>query len=388
MGSLLALALGACGDGAEHRLVVDVRTDLTPGVDFFTVEAALAAPADRRVIPAVMGQDFVGAVRLAEFDGLPEGNYQVVVTAADASGGVAGRRTVRVELTTDLSVTVTLSRSCQGVVCPMAGDDPARVTCAAGRCVEPECSDVAPERCAPGDCARDADCAPVVECNEGLCVEGGCLFVPDDSACAPEQLCAATLGCVDRGDPTDAGAPDAGAPDDSGTRDAGEPDAGERDAGEPDAGEPDAGTPGGCAPEVMLAESMTATRTGVFAGMMGVSEVVIVLAAEIGAGELVGDEADHGLAHGYSGIREFRASSDPDFDAVVTPLVEGTSSGFMGVTHSAGGGSFGTLRFAPSVRDATITMVRRNVRSLSLGPDGAGGTEYDATAVWQLWGCR
>jgi len=132
----LLFAAAGCGETGEN-LIVEVRTDLTAGVDVVTLRATLSAPGTGEVsVPAELGRDLTVPIRLAEFDDLSEGSYELVVTAADISGTPVVSRRVQIDLRESLAVTVALSRSCQGVVCPMAGELAALTTCATGRCVE------------------------------------------------------------------------------------------------------------------------------------------------------------------------------------------------------------------------------------------------------------
>ena len=364
---LLPAAAAGCNDDTR-TLIVEVRTDLTPGVEFVTVRAALSAPGTSDIIiPAVLGENFTAAVRLAEFDGLMDGNHELVVTAADAAGSVVVSRTVRLDLREDLAVTVALSRSCREISCPASGDAASQTTCVSGRCVDPTCSELAPDLCAPGDCAADVECTMGSACAVGLCVEGGCHYASDDGACGTRQTCSPTLGCIDVGGPIDSGL-DAGL---DASTDTG-PDA--VDAAE------DAGP--FCESEVLLASTAEEGSRGGY-GASGFSTMVIVMASSGPNG--IGDEDP--LRSGYSGVTDFRASNDADFDVVVARFMDGRETRpLIDVTIPAlvGGGT--AVDVSAPLRDTIITMVRRDVTFFEF-TSAAGRTDYDATSQWELWGC-
>lgn len=363
---VVALALGGCSSDG-HELIVEARTDLTPGVEFVTVRVMLDDEV-LEVVPAVIGQDFITPVRVAEVEDLSVGSYRLVVSAMDASGRAVVSRTVRIELRTNLGVSVTLSRSCEGVVCPMAGDAETRTTCAAGRCVDPACSSLAPELCAPGDCTADSQCTSSIACAVGLCIEGGCLFAADDSTCGPSETCSPTMGCVGGLD----GGMDASMPDAT-------PDA------LPDA-VPDVATDipvdarPTCETEVLLASSMPQRETGGFSGAF--SSLVVVLTGDPGGAEIGFEDL---LPSGHTGTRDFRAGDDDDFDAVVASLMSGSAPS-MAVKAPVGGGGYGPVTLSMPVSGRLITMIRRDIESLTFTNPGAR-TDYDATVSWELWGC-
>jgi len=368
----LMLIVAGC-DAGGRSLIVEIRTDLIPGVEFVTARASLSAPGSNEVtIPAVLGEDFTTSVRLAEFDGLADGSYELVVTASDVAGEAVVARTVRVELREDLAVTVALSRSCRDITCPMSGDAPASTTCAAGRCVDPACSELTPDRCEPGDCTVDEGCTMPSDCAVGLCVEGGCFYAADDTACPSGQTCSPSVGCVDVGVPMDASmdsAADTTVP---------RPDA------TPDAADATEDTRPSCASEVLLAATSEEGSSGGFSGS-GLTSLVIVLSP--GGGPVgIGDEDP--LMSGYSGTTDFRASNDSDFDLAVAPFMDGSEGRpLIDVTIPAvvGGGS--RVNVSASLAGTIITMVRRDVISFDF-TSAAGRTDYDAVSQWEFWGCN
>jgi len=234
--ALLLSSLLACTTSGSRSLLVDVRTDLVPGVEMTSVEAELLAiPGSRQLLDAT-DRDWNRGRRVADFDELPASEDVVLeVRARRGEDVVLQRRTVvRVEGRT--GVTIVLSRTCRDLDCPGAGDAPELTECLGGRCVPPECVEGDEEVCGDGRCASDDACpAAPSSCTSFRCELGVCLVLGDDAQCGTGQRCTPT-GCVADEIP-DAGPGDAGALD---------PDAGsaEQDAGG-DAG-PDAGVCGAC----------------------------------------------------------------------------------------------------------------------------------------------
>jgi len=194
----VVLLLPAC-EPSSSALVVDVRTDLSPTLEFTRLSAELwalegdagaLAIDSHDVDPSI---DYVSGARAGEFETSP-GEYVVRVMALGADGRIATERRVLVDVPeASLSVTVLLTRDCQGVICPAIGGDPRATECHGGICVDPRCSDLAPAACAPETCSTAADCAAPA-CVETECVLGACLRVPDDAAC-PTGSCDLMTGC-------------------------------------------------------------------------------------------------------------------------------------------------------------------------------------------------
>jgi hypothetical protein len=200
--SILLIALCACsGDGT---LVVQVRSDLVPGLEFASVDVVVMPAeggAEERFERAARDdRDWGQGVRVAETS-LPAGRYHAVVSAVDQTGAMVVERPLVVELGGgELRVaTVLLTRDCRGVECPLSGDDAARVACLAGRCVEPECSEETPELCGAPACGSAADCSgdPVACATRECTASGACVERLDHAACGGEDLvCSPTAGCV------------------------------------------------------------------------------------------------------------------------------------------------------------------------------------------------
>ena len=216
----LILGLGflvvlGCAGSSGNEVSVDVRTDWIPSVEFDTVvvRAGTETPQSR---PATLAEDYVRGVRVAELTNLANGRQDIDVRLMNGAEMVA-RRTVPVQLTGDLAITVILTRDCSGISCP-AGDA-AATACLGGRCVDPSCTPETPENCPVDDCSQDSDCpAAAQSCLSATCIYGTCLYDDDDS-CGDDLYCDVEVGCRPLPDtePFDAGPRDMGPEEDLGT---------------------------------------------------------------------------------------------------------------------------------------------------------------------------
>ncbi|MBO6934523.1 MAG: hypothetical protein JJ863_06100 [Deltaproteobacteria bacterium] len=193
------LLLCSCTDpGLE--LSVDLKTDWQPGRQFVGVAVTLlrgdsTAPTGSEQVVATVGQDYLGGLRVAEFDGLTRGEYTLRVELLTLSGAVLAERDTLIELDGDFALTVILASSCDGLECPGEGDPAELQACYGGRCVDPRCSPERPELCGLS-CAADIDCPSTVECSVGVCVDGACLQQLDDESCGPGFVCDLLEGCT------------------------------------------------------------------------------------------------------------------------------------------------------------------------------------------------
>ncbi|MCZ7685997.1 MAG: hypothetical protein M5U28_47455 [Sandaracinaceae bacterium] len=231
-------ATTAC-DPPAPALVVEVRTDFVPGLEFVAVRTEISrhpdGPTFVGAVPAVLGDPYLERVRLAELSGLSPGTWHVHTTLSDALGRLVASQVTSVELRTAQVATIVIDRDCGGVECPSIEEDPSRASCIGGECGPATCTEETPSGC-PVECTVDADC-PSSRCASGRCSVGICLLAPTTGACAADEWCDPDVGCVPL-EARDAGTPDAG-------RDAGVPDAGAPNAGLPDAGPLDAGRDAG-----------------------------------------------------------------------------------------------------------------------------------------------
>jgi hypothetical protein len=197
------MGLVACG--GDGTLVVQVRTDLLPVTDFASVELVVTASAGslERTFERAAREDraWGAGVRLGETT-LPPGSYRARVVLVAASGDTIMERPLSFELRNgELRViTVLLTRDCEGVECPLAGDDASQAACLAGRCVDAGCSEETPELCGEPECSSAAECAaaPIASCAATECTaSGACVEILDHASCMdPGSVCSAAAGCV------------------------------------------------------------------------------------------------------------------------------------------------------------------------------------------------
>lgn len=215
--SLLVILAAACGGGkGTVDLVVDLRTDLVPAAEFAEVVTSLAAPAmEARERPG-LGVDLLAGARVATFRELPRGVRELHVRLLGPAGALVAERRVVLDQRSTAGVTVTVTRDCVGVACPLPDADPALTTCFGGRCVDPLCVDAAMPECGPPECAGAGDCPMLAACSRARCDQGVCLYARDDAACAAGEYCSADLDCVRLPElVADAGAMDSGPTGDS-----------------------------------------------------------------------------------------------------------------------------------------------------------------------------
>jgi hypothetical protein len=165
---LCALSASACGE-ETGEIIVDLRTDYVPGVEFTAVRSEVVGATVTPVITSAFAtDDFIEGELVAELTGVPFGGQQVRVTLIGPSGTPLDERTERVDVAGRVPATFYIPR---------------RDT----------------------DCGADSDCVFSAACGAGRCVESACLFTPNDGACAPDEYCDPDEGCLVRPDPPDAG---------------------------------------------------------------------------------------------------------------------------------------------------------------------------------------
>ena len=205
---LLCLTTGC--DDARPTLLVDLKTDLLPGRQFFGVRTTVRQPdpthpddpSSLGVIDrfATQSEDYLAGQRVAELSDLPVGTLSVEVALLGPTGEVLAARETIVSFERTRVVTVLLTGSCTGVTCPSADDDPVSTACVGGRCVDPRCSPETPEFCGALDCSADSDCESAVPCGVPRCIDSECFVGVDDARCASTERCDPRLGCVVRPD--------------------------------------------------------------------------------------------------------------------------------------------------------------------------------------------
>ncbi len=203
----LAATLAACS--SPPRLVLELRTDLTPGVEFTEIVTHVSRerPGAERdqlrrtleiVVEAPAGDtSFLDGVRIADLPDLPPGTYWVeVLLRADDGAVVATGVLGPLELVVDTARTVRITRDCVGVECPGSGP-PGFLACLAGQCVDPRCSPEEPDFCPPVSCEADPDCAPrAITCADTRCVTGTCFVYSTGERCPDGSFCDPDAGCV------------------------------------------------------------------------------------------------------------------------------------------------------------------------------------------------
>lgn len=192
----LAFVVGVGCAQPDAGLVVDLRTDLVPSIEFSAIRTTLTGPVGERgnATPVFASDDFVAGERIAELTGLPDGDYDLSTELLDPARRVVVSRTTHVSLHGTLALTVVVSRDCRGVTCPSASGDPTLTTCLGGACVDPRCSAEDRTFC-PSGCTADTECTADSACALARCVEGTCLQIAGDT-CGATERCDPESGCV------------------------------------------------------------------------------------------------------------------------------------------------------------------------------------------------
>ncbi len=174
---LLLLGLCGCADPGID-LLVELRTDLEPGVDFTSIRTILDdGPTQERAV--FIGEDWMTANRIAEFPSLLPGAREVRVVLLDDAGAVVVDRPTTFVQDDDYGLRVTITRDCVGVVCPGPTDARDLGACHGGACVSTDCIQTGDGFCPDAQCATDADCgADAASCTNVRCVEGLCMEGP------------------------------------------------------------------------------------------------------------------------------------------------------------------------------------------------------------------
>jgi hypothetical protein len=190
---LLLFGASACS-GDELSLFVDLRTDLTPGVEFTFVDVSLDGSPPMST-PVAEGQDFVAGRRIAEWDGISSGNRRLIAELGDATSTTVATRRVAVSMTDDTAVTVVITRGCVDVMCPGPGDPDTATQCWGTACVPEECTPETPDTCS-SECDVDTDCPAGAACAQPVCSSGVCLLASRDGSCGVDEYCDVDLGCI------------------------------------------------------------------------------------------------------------------------------------------------------------------------------------------------
>lgn len=202
--ALACLLAAGCTNAGE--VLVDVHSDLVPGLDFDAVRIGVAS--SERTFAADRYADWLEGVRLGPLTS-PTGRQNLDVTMTLEGATVLERR-IALSVSGIVVVSVFMLRSCLMVDCPEPGDDASFTECAGGRCVAPDCIDGVGTDCPPPECETVGECpASSVACADAACREGFCVIEPRAGACPASMICDPDEGCVE-------GPPDAGMPPDAG----------------------------------------------------------------------------------------------------------------------------------------------------------------------------
>ncbi len=203
----LALLLSILSMGCEngHTVVVQLQTDLVPGLEFDEVFVQATGLRSRR---ASLRDDYGRPVELTELRGIATGTNLAVEVSLRRDGGEIVSRRVQRHVRADTLLGVVITRNCLEIACPAPGS-PTATECRDGVCVPPDCEEDG--SCVPAECTRDSECTTRVACVVPRCALGVCLETPDATRCEADEVCSPIAGCVSAVVP-DAGPTDASAP--------------------------------------------------------------------------------------------------------------------------------------------------------------------------------
>ena len=189
--STAAAALVTCsGDPPRAELVVDLRTDLSPGREFYSVVTSADNRSQVR-LRVDRSFDFQAGLRVGEFRNLVPGTATIELTLLDANEQVVVTRTQSSLLREGVtSVTLVLTRDC--IAMPSNPNCQTQTICPPG--TQCEDSSVPP----PSACSTDVDCDDGVVCTTDTCTGITCLNTPNHALCtdSPGGTCSPGTGCV------------------------------------------------------------------------------------------------------------------------------------------------------------------------------------------------
>ncbi|MFO0710388.1 MAG: hypothetical protein U0353_11150 [Sandaracinus sp.] len=194
------VSLGGCTNG--HTAVVQLQTDLVPGLEFDEVYVQATGLRSRR---ANLRDDYGRPVQVAEIGGIAAGTNVLVEVSLRRGGTEIVSRRVQHHIQTDTILGVIITRNCLEIACPSPGA-PMATECRDGLCVTPDCEE--DRSCMSPECVTDSECSSSVACVTPRCALGVCLDTPDATRCRSDEVCSPVSGCVPAAIP-DAGAPDA-----------------------------------------------------------------------------------------------------------------------------------------------------------------------------------
>lgn len=190
--ALWALALVACDPGRAD-LVVDMRTDLVPAIEFDAVRVRLDG-AQVRQHEVDLAVHYLEGGRLATFEDVDLGSHRVELEVMHGDAVVV-RRPVLVDVRHATVVTVVVTRDCVATSCPGPSDPANATACLGGVCVDEACSVENPSACPEPACTSAAECPMRAACSVASCDAGACLY-GDGGSCGAAAYCDPDDGCL------------------------------------------------------------------------------------------------------------------------------------------------------------------------------------------------
>ena len=193
IGLVCVLVLGACEGASTATLIVDVQTDLIPGVEFGAARVVIDNTRQEDEAVAISGENWgTSPKRVARFEGIEDDSVTARVQLFLA-GEVVVERPFVSALSGTTGVTVVLTRRCVGIACPGDGT-PNQTACLGQRCVDPRCLTGDESLCNehPPECEIDSQC-PQPVCATAECISGVCIVT--DGTCGGDEYCAPESGC-------------------------------------------------------------------------------------------------------------------------------------------------------------------------------------------------
>ncbi|MEM9069468.1 MAG: hypothetical protein AAGE52_13220 [Myxococcota bacterium] len=190
---LLVLLILACNPSNETDVVVELQTDLVPGIEFVRIETQVGESSTAAsVFRSDRFQTFRRVAEVSAPRGVPT---EVEVRLLDEANREVARRTVSALPSGSVyGVQVVVSRDCWNVTCGT------ETSCLQGRCVLRECATGEEASCPAPACAAGSDCAGAHECASAECSHGVCLYFPVTDACPPGGYCDPDRGCQGSGE--------------------------------------------------------------------------------------------------------------------------------------------------------------------------------------------
>ncbi len=179
--AFLCIGLLACGSD-DATLRVDLRTDLSPRVEFDTLELELDG--DPVFAEAAPEGDYLAGLRIAEIGGVRTGSRELLLRLRLRGAEVASRRVLLDVVAPSTTATIVIAASCAERICPGPGDPPDATECDFRGCVPPEIEPAmdlgVPDLGAPDLGPACEDPCDAEDCNDhGWCNGmGGCVCDP------------------------------------------------------------------------------------------------------------------------------------------------------------------------------------------------------------------